>query len=94
MTLSLPAVTRVSELISQQNEEEPSHTRTPHRDRVWQEFVADGAFGWVNASAQPEASGEEVVQPWASPLLASIALLRIRVDYHHPRKPPIREHMI
>ena len=77
MNLSLPAVSRVSELISQQKEEEPSHTRTPHRDRVWQDFVADGAFGWVNASAQPEASGEEVVQPWASPLLASIALLRI-----------------
>ena len=77
MNLSLPAVSRVSELISQQKEEEPSHTPTPHRDRVWQDFVAGGAFGWVNASAQPEASGEEVVQAWALALLASIALLRI-----------------
>ena len=60
MTLSLPAVSRVSELISQQNEDKPSHTPTPDRDRVWQDCVADGAFVWVNASAQPEASGEEV----------------------------------
>ena len=70
LTLSLPAE-------SQHNEEKPSNTRTPHPDRVCEDFVADDAFMWVNASAQPAPSGEKVVQPWASPLFASIALLRI-----------------